>query len=140
MLNIEGTVKQINDFQANLQQMHEEQAAQWQLVLKKMEDIKATTKPKTPWDLALQEWERNKEILNPQKDTSDALGTAIDQRHPETCQWIFEHPAYIEWKDSTNNGLLCLSGQQGKCRRKVSHRRKLSRHRFRQVNHTRVRR
>jgi hypothetical protein len=114
--NIEGAVNQVKDFQATLQKMHEEQASQWQLVLKKMEEIKATTKPITPWDQALVVFEKNKAVLNPKKDTSNVLGDAIDKRYPETCQWIFELPMYSDWKDSTGNQMLCLSGQQGKCR------------------------
>lgn len=50
--NIEEAVNQVRDFQATLQRMHEEQAGQWQLVLKKMEEIKATTKPITTWYVA----------------------------------------------------------------------------------------
>jgi hypothetical protein len=118
--NIEGTVNEIRSFQSTLQKMHEEQAAQWALVLKNMEDIKSTTKPKTPWDLALQRFEKNKDALNPQKNTSDALGDAIDQRHPGTCQWIFECSDYKEWHDSATNDMLCISGQQGECHSIVS--------------------
>lgn len=112
--SIEGTVTQIKDFQSELNKMHQEQTAQWQLLLEKMEDVKATTKPKTPWDLALQEFEKNKGALDPEKNTSDALGKAIDERHPGTCQWIFEGPEYKEWKNSGIGGLLCLGGQEGK--------------------------
>lgn len=84
--NIESTVSKIVSFQSELRKMHEEQAAQWALVLKNMEDIKATTKPKTPWDFALQKFEKNQEALDPLKNTSEALGEAIDRRHPGTCQ------------------------------------------------------
>lgn len=113
--NIENTVNEIRSFQSTLQKMQEEQAAQWAVVLKSMEDIKSTTKPKTPWDIAIQHFERNKEALNPQKNMSDALGAAIDHRHPGTCQWIFTSPDYIDWHNSAANGMLCISGQQGEC-------------------------
>ncbi|KAH5548778.1 protein SSH4 [Parastagonospora nodorum] len=109
---IEATVNQIRSFQSTLGKMHEEQALQWTYVLKSMEDIKSTTKPKTPWDLALQSFEKNREALNPQKNTSDALGDAIDQRHPGTCQWIFKCTGYDEWCMSSDNCMLCISGQQ----------------------------
>jgi methyl-accepting chemotaxis protein len=82
--NIEGAVKQVQDFQQTLQRMHEEQADQWQTVLKRMEEMKASTKPITTWDQALLVFEKNRNALNPQKDTGDALGTAIDQRNPDT--------------------------------------------------------
>jgi Cdc6-like AAA superfamily ATPase len=111
--NIEGAVNQVRDFQATLTRMHEEQTEQWQLVLKKMEEIKATTKPITAWDQALLVFEKNKEALSPQKDTSDALSDAIDKRHPGTSQWIFDQQLYNDWKDPTSNKLLCLSGEQG---------------------------
>ncbi|KAH7070792.1 hypothetical protein BKA63DRAFT_84411 [Paraphoma chrysanthemicola] len=110
--NIEGTVNEIRSFQDTLQRMYEEQAAQWALVLKNMEDIKSTTKPKTPWDLALQRFENIKEALNPQRNTSDAIGKALDQRHPDTCNWIFERVEYTEWHNSTTNSVLCINGQE----------------------------
>ncbi|KAH7082503.1 hypothetical protein FB567DRAFT_107375 [Paraphoma chrysanthemicola] len=109
---IEGTVNEIRSFQDTLQRMHEEQATQWALVLKNMEDIKSTTKPKTPWDLALQRFENIKEALNPQRNTSNALGNALDQRHPGTCSWIFRRVEYEEWHSSATNCVLCISGQE----------------------------
>jgi hypothetical protein len=97
--------------------MNEEQAARWALVLRSMddikEDIKETTKAKTPWDIAMDIFQKNKEMLNPQENISDALGDALDRRYPDTCQWIFQRPHYVEWHRSTKNGLLCINGQEG---------------------------
>jgi hypothetical protein len=114
--NIEGTVNQIRDFQDTLQKMREEQASQLALMLKKMEDFTAIVKHPTPWDLAIQEFEKNKKLLNPQEETIDALGEAIDRRFPDTCQWIYEQYQYKDWRSSTTNSLICLTGRQGKHR------------------------
>ncbi|KAH8732704.1 ankyrin repeat-containing domain protein [Phaeosphaeriaceae sp. PMI808] len=108
---IEGTVDDIKSFHSTFEKMREEQNAQLALVLTSMEDIKTTMKPKTSWDLALQKFDRNKDALSPQKDTSAALADAIDQRHPGTCQWIVEHSSYVEWKTSTANSMLCATGK-----------------------------
>lgn len=51
--NIEGTVNQIKSFETTLQRMHEEQAEQLQLVLRKMDEIKSSTRPITVWDQAV---------------------------------------------------------------------------------------
>jgi hypothetical protein len=110
---IEGTVNEIKSFQHELRTMNEEQAVRWALVLKGMEDIKATTKMKTPWDMAMQTFEKNKQLLRPQDNTGDALGYALDQRHPCTCQWISGCRDYIEWRKSTTNGMLVINGQEG---------------------------
>jgi len=92
--------------------MHKEQDAKLTLVLTSMEDIKSTTKPKTAWDIANDTFEKNKETLNPQKNTFNALVDALDQRHPGTCLWIFKHQQYIDWYKSTTNGMLCINGQE----------------------------
>lgn len=111
--NIESTVNQIKDFQGTLQKMREEQAAQLTLLLKKMEDITAIVKHPTPWDLAIKEFDKNKDVLKPQDETIDALGEAIDRRFPDTCLWIFDQDQYKEWRSSNTSSLLCLTGRQG---------------------------
>ena len=111
--NIEGTVNELRSFQSTLHEMHQAQTTLQEAILNEVKDIKAATKAKTPWDLALQDFEKNKEALKPLKDTGGALGDAIDQRHPGTCQWIFDNSTYIEWAQSESSELICLSGQQG---------------------------
>lgn len=113
MSSIEGTVNDIKQFQNEFLQLQERQIEQWQLVMQKMDDIKASTKPKTAWDAALSEWEKNRKLLNPLKDTSDALVVAIDKRHPGTCQWIFDSPGYHDWMEADDNRMLCFVGQRG---------------------------
>lgn len=117
--SIQGTVNEIKQFHDEFLQLQERQAEQWELVLQKVEDIKATTKLKTPWDLALQEWEKNKKALNPLKDTSEAFAVAIDKRHPGTCQWIFSMPEYRVWAKADDSQLLCLVGERGKTNRSM---------------------
>ncbi|KAL6702933.1 hypothetical protein ACN47E_000775 [Coniothyrium glycines] len=109
---IEGAASRIENFQSEFRKMQEEQKAQWALVLKSMEDIKATTKPKSAWDFAIQRFEKIKEVLDPLVNTSDALGEAIDGRYPGTCEWIFENTTYQQWLESNSHGLLCLNGLQ----------------------------
>jgi hypothetical protein len=114
MASVQKTVQDIKGFQSTLETFHKEQTAQLDLLLKKVEDIKATTKPKTPWDIALQEFEKNKDILSPSKESVEALGEALDQRFPGTCQWVFEDPYYLGWEQSSTTSILCYAGQQGK--------------------------
>jgi hypothetical protein len=110
---IEDTVKDIVKFQDTLRVMQEEQAARWAIVLEKMADMKSATKPKTPWDYATQTFEKNKAMLNPEDDTIDALGDALDRRHQGTCNWIFECSSYTQWQNSMTHGIFCIHGLEG---------------------------
>lgn len=113
MTSIQSVVNNIRDFQGTLEQMHQASQNRLDTITKSLEEIKATTKPRTPWDLAVQEFEKHKEALAPLKKTSEFLGAALDEKFPETCSWLFDHSAYTEWANSDASRILYLTGQQG---------------------------
>ena len=122
---IESTVAQIQAFQPELERMHKEQLnkldelekhfAKFDEKLDGMhEDIKAWAKPKTPWEMAVQEFTKNKGSLKPMVDTSDEfLALASGEGRLEgTFEWVFEG-YYIRWQQQIA-GLLCVTGREGK--------------------------
>lgn len=109
---IESAVHIIKDHQSILEALKKEQSQIWDTMLRKLADIETNTKPKTPWDFALHEFEKNKEVLKPYP-VSQAWADAIDERHSGTCEWILDTEEFCNWKQSKGNSLLCLTGQQG---------------------------
>ncbi|KAK3935765.1 ankyrin repeat-containing domain protein [Diplogelasinospora grovesii] len=110
---IESTVGKIRQFQSTLDRWHNEQTAQLASIQRSLEDLKTMTKPKTPWDFALQEFDKNREALKPLKETSEALEVALNKRFPGTCEWVFKDFRYTDWEKMQQNNLLCVTGQEG---------------------------
>ena len=78
-----------------------------------MEEISKSTRGKlSHYDLALQDFEKNKKNLNPWSDSQAALQRYL-KREEGTCMWIFDVPEYTAWRDSSQSGLLCVQGKDG---------------------------
>ena len=78
-----------------------------------MEEISKSTRGKlSHYDLALQDFDKNKKSLNPWPDSQAALQRYL-KREEGTCMWIFDIPEYIAWRDSSQSGLLCVQGKDG---------------------------
>ncbi|KAL1841527.1 hypothetical protein VTJ49DRAFT_6956 [Mycothermus thermophilus] len=109
---IENSVRRIQDFQATQQKLHEEAMARIDLLLKGFDDLRASTKRKTQWDYALQDFQTFKEALQPLEGAFSILGEIIDHRYPGTCEWAFDRDQYQEWSEKLQ-GLLCVTGLEG---------------------------
>ncbi|KAL8688974.1 MAG: hypothetical protein Q9218_005244 [Villophora microphyllina] len=77
-----------------------------------MDDISKSTRVKSHYDLALQDFDTNKKALNPWPDSLPAL-QVYSQRELDTCTWIFDVPEYVAWRDSPHSDLLCIQGKSG---------------------------
>ena len=113
LADISRTIGGINDMQKQQRQWHQEAVVKQDAILKSIEDIKATTKPRTAWDYALQRYQKHQAQLKPISGSDETLGSGIDARHPGTCEWVFEAEDYIAWESSQENALFCVAGQKG---------------------------
>ncbi|KAL9586770.1 MAG: hypothetical protein Q9203_003742 [Teloschistes exilis] len=77
-----------------------------------MDELLKSTRIKSHYDLALQDFEMNKKALNPWPDSRSAL-QAYSQREVDTCTWISDVPEYDSWRDAPCSGLLCIQGKSG---------------------------
>jgi len=114
LAGIEGTVRHIQDFQATQRKLHEDAMARFDVLLKGLDDIKASTKRKSQWDYAVQDFQTFQEALSPLEGSFRVLGDTIDAIYPGTCQWVFEKLVYDAWVDATQNAMLCVTGLEGK--------------------------
>jgi len=51
--------------------------------------------------------------LDPLRATSGPLADALDEKHSDTCEWVYDVSQYIEWDTSPTSSILCLTGQPG---------------------------
>lgn len=114
-IDIQQTVGRIEQMQPMLVKFHEEQMNWFNSFASTLEDIKISMKPKTPWDFAIQEFEKVKSTLSPSKDSSGALRSVLSKKSPGTCEWIYDQAHYKRWeeKSENRNGTLCISGIGG---------------------------
>jgi hypothetical protein len=113
LAGIEGTVQHIRDFQDTQKKLHEDAMAKFDVLIKGLDDIKASTKRKTQWDYAVQDFQSFQEALSPLEGSFKVLGDTIDAVYPGTCQWVFEEHLYQQWADTAGNAMLCVTGPEG---------------------------
>jgi hypothetical protein len=109
----EKAVKKIQDFQPTLQGLHDEQIAKLDVLEKQIVDWMASAKPKTPWELAVQTFERIQAGLKPANDMRSEFRSLASSRYPGTCEWIFEDNTYRQWFGEIGS-LLCIGGHEGR--------------------------
>ncbi|KAK3291657.1 ankyrin repeat-containing domain protein [Chaetomium fimeti] len=108
-----GTVRHIQDFQDTQRKLHEDAMARFDVLLKGLDDIRASTKRKTQWDYAVQDFQTYQEALDPLKGSFRLLGDTIDAVYPGTCEWVFEDRLYEQWVGAADNAMLCITGSEG---------------------------
>lgn len=111
--NIQHTMDKIRDFEPELQEMRKDQNRYFGAVLEKLNEILISTKPKTPFEMALQEFEINMASLGAQYDSTRNLEEALSCRYSNTGQWIFKDEDYLDWINSPRNEILWLTGNEG---------------------------
>ena len=113
MKSMRTNVQDIKDFQKTSEEFYHAQMAQQDEIRQTLEDLKASTRPRTRWDWAKQEFEKNKKLLNPLIDTTSPLDALLARRHDGTCGWLFEDEEYTDWYESDVSNMLCITGEAG---------------------------
>lgn len=103
----------IAESQKDMEQLFKASANMQKEFLQSLDDFKASVKPRTPWDMAMQNFTANKKALNPLEKMTGQLYAALDQKLEGTCEWINEHPVYKAWTSSGTDGMLCVFGREG---------------------------
>ena len=81
--------------------------------IRQLEEEKKNMKKKTPLDKAKELFEDNAKRLESTNLAEIALEKHKSRREKDTCNWIFEHEAYKNWRSSTESSLLWVSGVGG---------------------------
>ncbi|KAK6859062.1 hypothetical protein PG995_004915 [Apiospora arundinis] len=112
--SMKNTIDDIRDFQPTLLNLQQSQLEIMKGVESKMDDLLHKMKAKTPWDLAVQDFDRIKDRMRvPPSNTSAALQRLLAAKFPDTCQWVLEDEIYRDWEASDFNSALCLTGAKG---------------------------
>ena len=98
----------INTFASTAKELAQGQIA----ILRELQELKTSVKPKNRWDWSKQEFDMHKKTLNPLPETPDILEHLLRLKHPGTTQWFFEDSKYVNWSSSKTSALLCLIGQE----------------------------
>ncbi|KAK1753187.1 ankyrin-3 [Echria macrotheca] len=106
---IRATVAQIQAFQPQLELLH---AAQMAKLNDMYNDIKMYTRPRTAWELALQEADIIQATLKPAGDKRAEFLALADCRFSGTLSWFFASEEYCWWKKQACR-LLCINGPPG---------------------------
>ncbi|KAL2128709.1 hypothetical protein VTI74DRAFT_8810 [Chaetomium olivicolor] len=113
LAGIEDSVRHIQEFQDTQKKLHEDAMARFDVLIKGLDDIRASTKRKSRWDYAVQDFQKYQDALSPLEGSFEVLGDIIDDIYPGTCQWVFENWLYKRWLESTENTMLCVTGPEG---------------------------
>lgn len=81
--------------------------------IRQLEEDRKSMKKKTPLDKAKELFEDNAKRLEPTNAAETALKKHKSRREKDTCNWIFELEEYKDWRLSTQNSLLWVSGVGG---------------------------
>ena len=82
-------------------------------IIRELQDLKASVKPKSRWDWLKQDFDMNKKALDPLPDLPGFLGGLLARRHPQTTLWVLESGKFASWESSNESLGLCLIGQRG---------------------------
>ncbi|KAI0425464.1 ankyrin repeat-containing domain protein [Xylaria sp. FL1042] len=110
MEDLKNTLDDMRSFHESEKKYREEFIAEIHAM---KQTIEATTKPKTPWDFAIVNFEKTKKKLNPEESSQEPLTTALSRRFAGTCQWIAEDKEFLKWYQAQSNGLLWITGGKG---------------------------
>lgn len=116
--SVQETVQQIRDFEKT---SHAFQQAQVEWMQEILEGIRASMRPKTRWDWAKQDFEKNKQRLNPLTDTSEPVVEALRQKHAGTCEWVLNNDLYTRWYQASRSSLLYFTGETGESSSSILH-------------------
>lgn len=78
-------------------------------ILRELNELKTSVKPKTRWDWSKQEFDTHKKSLDPLPESPDILHSLSRKRHPGTTHWFFEHRSYTGWSACKSSALLCAA-------------------------------
>ncbi|KAI9774482.1 MAG: hypothetical protein M1839_001715 [Geoglossum umbratile] len=78
-----------------------------------LEENLKSSKFKSIYDLALQDFETNTKALNPLPDSRPTFEAHIKQLEEGTCEWILELDRYKDWRESEDSDILYVKGEAG---------------------------
>jgi ankyrin repeat protein len=81
-------------------------------IIRELQDLKASVKPKSRWDWLKQDFDMNKKALDPLPEDPGVLGDLLARRHPQTTSWVLESGKFASWESSKESSGLCLIGQR----------------------------
>jgi hypothetical protein len=81
-------------------------------IIREIQDLKASVKPKSRWDWLKQDFDTNKKALDPLPDSPGVLDGLLARRHPQTTSWALESGMFASWNSSKESSGLCLIGQR----------------------------
>jgi ankyrin repeat protein len=82
-------------------------------ILRELQDLKASVKPKSRWDWLKQDFDTNKKALDPLPGDPGFLSDLLVNRYPGTTSWLLESNRFAKWKASEQSAGLCFIGQKG---------------------------
>lgn len=110
---VQAHLSETKEYQETSMELFQAQKIGLDKLLSGLEEIRASSKQKTPWETALQDFNNIKDLLLPLKNSRSRLHEVLSRKHEETCQWIHEESKYTEWYSSGKSGALLLTGQPG---------------------------
>ena len=83
------------------------------LIKNTLEASMRTMKKKTPYDKARDLFDANCARLSTKGTPQNTLERNLKRREKDTCNWIFELEEYKTWRESSESGLLWITGVGG---------------------------
>ncbi|KAI0533786.1 hypothetical protein GGR58DRAFT_521094 [Xylaria digitata] len=107
---LKNTLEDMRNFHDSEKKYREELIAEIHAM---KQTIEASTKPKTPRDFAIVNFEKTKKRLNPEDDIQGPLAAALDKRFVGTCRWVLGDKDFHKWYQAQSSELLCITGGKG---------------------------
>jgi ankyrin repeat protein len=107
--SLKESLKGIHSFASTAEELAHGQS----VLLRQLQDVTASVKPKSRWDWLKQDFDKNKKALDPLPDDHHLLRDLQSARYPGTTSWLLESDRFAKWKDSKQSAGLCFIGQKG---------------------------
>ena len=84
--SLEKSLKGIRSFASTAEELAQGQS----VLLRQLQDVIASVKPKSRWDWLKQDFDENKKALDPLPDDHHLLSDLQSARYPETTSWLLK--------------------------------------------------
>lgn len=110
---VKANVEGLKQFQKTSEEFYHAQLTMQEDLQVTLNEIKQSTRPRSRWDWALQDYEKIRKKLDPLPKTEQPLFAALDEQLEGTCAWLPENERYKEWLNSPVASMLCITGREG---------------------------
>lgn len=93
---------------------HKEREQAFQQLVNAFESERKDMKRKTPLDKEKENFNKNKERLDPSTISETLLQRSRNRRSQGTCEWVFVEDEYKKWRTIEGDSLLWISGEGGR--------------------------